>query len=639
MTIESRNIPSANEILEYVPSSTYVKNQMSNNRRIVKISPDNNNLRGDNFPNNAIANFTIPYSTSTLLNLSECYFDVSGIITPYLNDNPVVHNQTIKRFKAGPFWLLPCIQRATLKIGGEVIYDNLLPFRTAKFKEMMYYDYNDKQNQTLDYQNIPKLYNLFDYLSTYSVVPETATMGDINGVLNHLDTILSIFSVAAITAATDNTYGELNTVINNTNTRLSDLTKFGINVFISNPLFNLNAADKTAVAISVDVLKTFIGCVNTVIMEIGKQCNMSDETCEILSHTSGALSPYFQIVDYDLGGGDHDYKLHFQQYLKLSDLFPCESMKPIFGQSVVLTLNFESDGYNGIAIDSIAGVYNNLRITRFTQFNFNTITYNLNVDMVNKLNQIYSKPVLEIIDDITVWDGSLLKTRANSSLQLKVPISINFETDMCCLILPQSSSNTQQLKQEFNLKYANTTCHTIMDYRFINYQRIDVYADSDLIYTHNYADAKVNPGGIINNIVNLTSAGGHQSINNFIPAYHLYKECRWCCGSDERGAIPYDDFLSTGFMICIPMSAFSRISTSAQLQINITMGDGVEDGVINAPSMISLSYTDATSLDIIRVITKAKKGIVFEGLDKCSLKTITQSFDQEINVEIKPENQ
>ena len=154
MTIESRNIPSASEILEYVPSSTYIKNQMSNNRRIVKISPDNNNLRGSTFPNNAIANFTIPYSTSVLLNLSECYFDISGVLTPYLDEAMVADGKIIGKFKAGPFWLLPSIQRATLKIGGEVIYDNLLPFRTGKFKEMMYYNYNDKQNQSLDYHKL-----------------------------------------------------------------------------------------------------------------------------------------------------------------------------------------------------------------------------------------------------------------------------------------------------------------------------------------------------------------------------------------------------------------------------------------------------------------------------------------------------
>ena len=244
--------------------------------------------------------------------------------------------------------------------------------------------------------------------------------------------------------------------------------------------------------------------------------------------------------------------------------------------------------------------------------------------------------MLEIIDDITVWDGSLLQVKENGTIQLKVPINVNFETDMCCIILPQSASNILQLKQTFNLKYANTTCHTIMDYRFFNIERIDVYADSDLIYTHNYADMAVERTGIINNIIQINESAGvtaFDSINNFIPAYHLYKECRWCCGTDEKGAIPYNDFLTCGFMICIPMSAFSRISTSAQLQINITMGKGVVAGAANQPTQLSTSYTDGTRLDNIRVITKAKKGIVFEQLDKCSLKTITQSFDQDINIE------
>lgn len=633
MTIESRNIPSASEILEYVPSSTYVKNQMSNNRRIVKISPDNNNLRGSTFPNNAIANFTIPYSTSVLLNLSECYFDISGVLTPYLNDNMVADGKIIGKFKAGPFWLLPSIQRATLKIGGEVIYDNLLPFRTGKFKEMMYYNYNDKQNQSLDYQNIPKLSAyLGKYITIYTktTAGDTATTAEVNDLVGFFNSISNLFGETAATAATGVKHNDnIATVITSINGKITSINgkvyQLGLSALsgVPNDANNLTKAE----------FEKMRDEINANVEKINVYYTLSAITpLEILSITDINLTPYFQIFTEN---GKN--KIAFQQYLKLSDLFPCESMKPIFGQSVVLTLNFESTGYNGIAVDTTDD-YNNFRIEYFTQYNFNTITYNLNVDMVNKLNQIYSKPVLEIIDDITVWDGSLMKTTSNGTIQLKVPISVNFETDMCCIILPQSASNILQLKQKFNETYANTTCHTIMDYRFINIQRIDVYADSDLIYTHNYADTKVYPGNLINNIINIKDIA-HLDINNFIPAYHLYKECRWCCGSDEKGAIPYNDFLTCGFMICVPMSAFSRISTSAQLQINITMGQGVDAGTANHPTMMSTSYSDATPLDNIRVITKAKKGIVFEQLDKCSLKTITQSFDQEINVEIKPETQ
>ena len=636
MTIESRNIPSANEILEYVPSSTYIKNQVSNNRRIVKISPDNNNLRGPTFPNNAIANFTIPYSTNVLLNLSECYFDVSGFILPYLGTAEVANNQHIEKFKAGPFWLLPCIQRATLKIGGEVIYDNLLPFRTGKFKEMMYYDYNDKKNQTLEYQNIPavtcdgilaeewtlvysglndinlvKFNSFIDFfVSTLAVYGITATAGhpvDIHGVnvdaelvkmntdLNALAAIIPGYTVISITA---------------TGTNNSNITNANMNLIVQQ--------------------------LNQNILAFNKAQSLKFKNLEIFGITNVDTTPTFQEVLLN-----SKYKLNFQQYLKLSDLFPCEGMKPIYGQSVVITLNFESAGFNGIAVDSQPPIYDNFLIEQFTQFNFNSITYNLNVDMVNKLNQIYSKPVLEVIDDIQVWDGPLLNAKANNTIQLKVPMNVNFETDMCCIILPQAVSNTLQLKQSFSTTHPNTTNHTIMDYRFCNYTRIDVYADSDLIYSHNYADSTVYPGDMIIDVINQTRTGPsrveHVSINNFIPAYHLYKECRWCCGSDEKGAIPFDDFLTSGFMICIPMSAFSRISTSAQLQINITFGEGINEGEANYPSMIQIVKDKEELINNIRVITKAKKGIVFEALDRCMLKQITQSFDQEINVEMKPE--
>lgn len=635
MTIESRNIPNASEILEYVPSSTYVKNQVSNNRRIVKISPDNNNLRGSTFPNNAIANFTIPYSTNTLLNLSECYFDVSGFILPYLNNNPVANNQHIEKFKAGPFWLLPCIQRATLKIGGEVIYDNLLPFRTGKFKEMMYYDYNDKKNQTLEYQNIPAV-SCDGILAEEWTIVYSATNGINSDKFNaFIDFFVSTLAAYGVTATATHPPTISGTNVDAQITAINtDLTSLAATI-PGYTVISITATGAAASNISNAQMNTIVQQLNQNILAYNKAQTLKFKNLEIFGITNVDTTPTFQEVLLE-----SKYKLNFQQYLKLSDLFACEGMKPIFGQSVVITLNFESAGFNGIAVDS-QDTYNNFLIESFTQFNFNSITYNLNVDMVNKLNQIYSKPVLEIIDDIQVWDGPLLNAKANNTIQLKVPMNVNFETDMCCIILPQSVSNTLQLKQKFSTTHPNTTNHTIMDYRFCNYTRIDVYADSDLIYTHNYADSTVYPGDMIIDVINQTRTGpsteGHVNINNFIPAYHLYKECRWCCGSDEKGAIPFDDFLTSGFMICIPMSAFSRISTSAQLQINISFGDGVNEGEINYPSMIQIVKDRSELINNIRVITKAKKGIVFEQLDKCSLKTITQSFDQDINIEMKTE--
>ena len=314
-------------------------------------------------------------------------------------------------------------------------------------------------------------------------------------------------------------------------------------------------------------------------------------------------------------------------------------MKPIFGQSVQITLSFESDGFNGIAVDKNAA-YDAFLIQYFTQFNFNSITYNLNVDMQAKLSQIYSKPILEVIDDIKTWDGPMQQAKANSTIQLKVPMDVSFETDMVAIIIPQSVSDTLQLKQTFETAYANTTRHTIMDYRFVNYTRLDVYADSDLIYTHNYADTKVykNSSIVIDAIASTRTALNTYApidINNFVPAYHLYKECRWCCGSDEEGAFPLNEFLTTGFMICIPMSAFSRISTSAQLQINLTFGEGVNEGQANYPSMIQIVKDSAELLNNVRVIIKSKKGLLFNGINSCKLKQITQSFDQEIEIEAK----
>lgn len=636
MTIETRNVPSSNEILEYVPSSTYIKNQVSSNRRITQYSPDTNNLKGKLVPN-TVAKFTIPASKNTLTNLSETWFSINGTIQPFLGANPSASNSTFGRIKAGPLWFLPMIQKATLTVGGCSVYDILQPFRLSKFKEMMYYDYNDKINDTLEYQNIPPFSKKLGIeIPPYTKAFTGATKTEYDALKAWCNTIAGIFGFAALTQTFTNpaSQAEYASFCVEFNTKIITAYNNLFGTHISTTALTAAGGNPTAAEGN-----ALIAYFNKKVVEM---TNGNFINCELVQDSPLNYLSTFQKVkeDYDATHTGLD-TLKFQQHLKLSDLFPIESWKPIFNQSIEITLNMESSGFIDIQVDKNTNV-DNLQITNFDYFVFNNVAYNCNVDMINKLNQIYSKPVLEIIDDITVWDGPMHQTGAGGTLPLNVPVGTLWECDFIGICIPQSVSNSYQMKQEFNYQYANTTMHNLSDYRFINIQRIELTLDNEVVYFHNYADMAVKQTGNVLPLIGLSYNGAtaiNPDLGNFVPAYQMMKECRWACGRDEKGCIPYNDFLSTGFILCFPMSAFSRITTNSNINVSITFGPGVHAGNGNStnPAMTQTTKTDIKVLDNIRVITKGKRALMFVEADRCQIYNIHESFDQTINVETKTE--
>lgn len=634
MTIETRNVPSSSEILEYVPSSTYIKNQSTSNRRINIYAPDTNNLKG-NYVAGTVASFSIPYSTNSLLNLSESYFNVNGVMDAYLGTNPAANGSTFGKIKAGPLWLLPMIQKATLEIGGCAVYNISQPFRLAKLKQMMSYDYNDMMNQTLEYQNIPP------YDKTLSLITLPIYTGTMDASKANLDanrdfinnTTVAILGLTALTQTFTNpcTQAEYAAYCNEFNTNIIGgfNTKYGTTIGTS----TYTSAAVPAVDNEAKLLLTYF---NAKIQEMNDALN-SFNSIDLLCTTNVGKLPSFQKVHEQVlqDSGRINDRLKFQQYIKLSDIFPVETMKPIFGQTVRIILNFESSGFVDVQVNKNVNV-DNLQVSYFNQFVLNAISYTINVDLQSKLNQIYSKPVLEIIDDITIWDGPLQFTLQDSSIPIRVPIDVLFECDFVGIGLPESVSGSYQMKETFTDVNANFTNHNISDFRFFNIQKIEVTLDNEVVYYHDFTDMSANgTSGNVIPFISKTNDGTnpiHVDINNFIPLYELYKECRWSFGRDEKGCIPYNDFLTSGFIIPLPMSAFSRISTNSQLNVNLTMGKGVVEGKINVPSMTQIKLSEAQIIDRIRVITKGKRGLMFERLDRCSLYNIQQSFDQDINV-------
>ena len=568
MTVEERNVGNYEELFHIVPEARYIKSAMTLNKTFYRYSSDNNNLCGTEFPNNLMAKFTIPCSDNTLVNLSECYFDISGILKLYKGGTPMtadangsVFNQykSVKQCaKVGENWIFNCINKINLYIGGALVYSISTPMSLSKFIKM-------------HYKNDHSVKNGEETLHGYMALTKPAV-------------IEPFITVQTITSDEHD-----NSVICYSGIKGSELFSF------QNETYTFTQEYKE--------------------------------------------SKYGPNID-------------FTYMLKLSDILPgVETLKPIFGQSIVLELLMESDGYNNINIIGCSAdpLCDSIKINKFDQFNFMAVTYLLNVDMKEKLKQIYSKQQIEIIDDISYYNLSLTGIASGQQLNVKCPLNLKFESDFVSLQFPQFTSNIGDLQENFNglkVEMGNFCLHNNNDLRFMNVQQVEIYADSQLIYSKNYATKSINATDDFTNpdLLAVSRKVTDKTANpiqiegvltySFNDAYHLYKECRYCCGRTEEGSVSYNDFLSTCFSLDIPMSAFTHISTQAQLQINLTFGKGMEKSAGEKEVLINSSSLSKNQvmLDQLRVIQKSKVALVFKGIDSCEVKTIEHSFDNEIYI-------
>lgn len=598
MSITSHDVPNYEQLLDYVPRNRYDKQAITTSRRETQISATGNNLVQENkFPSTATVNFLIPPSTSTLLNLSECYFDIEGRIRA----NKTGNKTTDSLPKFSKFWILRAIQNATLKVAGTNIYSITNPAKYAKFKEMMYYDYVDIKRGNEELNGLP-----CDVFRQADGIDNTKTYEAY---------------VVKSTAATDEIIA-----------KSGDPAAF-------NGKMNDNWEEKTFLlgeALSSSKIKELP-------IEIKAPNNNSYYTIWWIKNTDNTYT-----------------HLGFYVHLKLTDLFPIENLKPIFGQQVEIELKTESEGYCGIKltnalsnqVDGDCG-----KITEFKKFRLNSVNYQLNIKMIEKLQQIYSKQIVEIIDDYSEYPQQMLGVESRGTLNVKLPLSINFESDMLYISWPESTGNPERedvkppTTDSVANKQLNYWNHTPLENRFMNIQRIEITCDSEIIYSHNY----IHDGGIDSgNAADIYKIIGYKQkessgsyvddyvpIGNFLDAYELYKQCRFYCGQSDHGAMSFEEFLTSGFAICLPMSAFSRLSTGSMIELNITFGDGiVKTGKSTHIAGINQKWLGSENvIDTISIIQKSKKAIVFNGYNNCQVKQINQSFEQDIDIsEPTPEN-
>lgn len=656
--IDIRDIPNNyEELLQYVPQSQYTKNAVTQNRRITKLNSEQA-LAGMNFQPNLEAVFRIAPSNTTLLNLAECYFSITGNMMRPIDQ----YENCIPAIKAGPLFLLKSINKISLEIGGVAIHTVMTPALLAKLYESLAVNYNDLQK---------------GILTEDGFAPDTSKAGYFGySVNNTADQAYYINN-----AATDGIMGKYARyptnftyqVPSSTTVTAPAVTGYTITKTASNAseLGYISSEIKPAIATTLISQSSSNQVPSRLPDNYYDHITFNGVTSSI-NPTANTFKDGLTPINLTLP--NQAWTWMFKINLKLKDIFPIETMRPIFGQSVVVRLQFDSKGYTGI-IDSFGGspiIYN------FQQFYMNVYQYNINVEMINKLNQIYSKPVVEIIDSVDKQLQSIPSISDNNEVQIFIPLQMQFETEYIAIFMPHNISNNAndglilgKANHTNGLggimidnKLKNYTEHTPMDYRFMNLNRIQVECDGEILYQRTFNENPYpanSPLPLANSpyqcLVNNWNPSTYSTIpfNDYTNAYELYKNCRCYWDVTEESAMPFNEWLYSAFAIIIPTSPFSRLTTGSQLNITINFGEGISNTASiptldTVPTASKTSYinerisqTNETSIKTevlkqICVVQKYKKALVFNGFNNCSIKTISQSFEQDIQVDTEPEN-
>lgn len=351
---------------------------------------------------------------------------------------------------------------------------------------------------------------------------------------------------------------------------------------------------------------------------------------------SDTTPQFYNIQSYQSAEGD---KLTFQNVIYLTDLFKgLDSVKPIYGNSIILEFTMESKGFTGIRGTNISSNHMNYcLINKFSQFNLNVVSYQLDSPMIEKLNQIYSKEIISVIDDIQYFNNSLMDVGENSTLEIKIPLNLKFSSDLINISIPQSTANNYNSYGPWSDTLAALN-HTKLDNRLYPIQRISIYADGVLLYNRNYATSTVGTGvnaGENPLLISLNTVNTNEAFDlyDYTILYKEYKESRYCCYQNEHNAINIDEWLNDYFSINIPTSAFTKLSTSSNCIMQITFGKGIRKGTAGEIDSLTTIAGDKTVLTQIKVIQKSKKALVFKGFNTCEVRTIEQSFSNDITID------
>lgn len=546
----------------------------------------------DNFSTSASTPFTfvINPNNQTVIDLSQCYFNVAGTLK-VPNDYGLFLTNDIY---FGNLFLSSLFQQATLSIGGTTIAVNANPGIDANIQAALKFDAYD-----LIEKNLADRQFMLNHLNPL-FKPDTTAAGQVifgggdfnfvkvSGTQAYGATTGPMPLYKNLTFVYNDPAGVISASVNITNVHNMEIVfdDVGNGVIIINDAVVGNLANPEPSTFTNEFRFTVYG--------------QSDNFSTITS----SVAPIFT-TNPDLNIPGDARLIPFRCKFYLSDLFnyTVDSLDYIFNREISITL--QRGSINSI-IANVAGSnskYNTtMDVSGITKFELVCFSYLLTDTAKQQLLAYYSRPVETLFGVQTTNLTPLYNTNANAEQNITLPLTVNFDTKCILLAFPKCSNAlqplstglnmyiTKQAESPLNAQEANQTLQASWfgsnsnSYNFagLKYIRISNTSNSN-IYTYDFngtAEQVYGPKPLLHGFdtrnADPNDANGNviSSILDYREAYSQYKQLRLLFGKDPDNGINYYDYLKDYCVIPIDLTG-SNIPPNTRIFITFQFADWV----------------------------------------------------------------
>lgn len=501
--------------------------------------------------------FVINPNNQTVIDLSQCYFNVAGTFKVPDGYNEIIDTRNIK---FGNLFLSSLFQQFSLSIGGTVVALNANPGIDANLQAALKFDQYDLINKTVS--NRQFLMNKINQdFAPSNITPDFAP-GTFTWVWpQHAKTAISAstpqpsfanlkleYHGAAIDIGTGLKCTDLLIVFNDG----------GVAQCVANGLSGAAQDDGSEGLAS--------SRINTVQF---KAFGVNDT----YSQPETDITPFFTTANTEKGK-----YIPFRCKFYLSDMFnyTVDSLDYIFNREINITLQRGSTNFIIANVNGASSAYDTkLEVYSMEKFELVCFSYLLTDTARQQLLAYYSRPVETLFGVQTTNLTPLYNTEPDTEQNITLPLTVNFDTKCILLAFPKCSNALQPLSTGSNFTLekvaSNSTTNDHIQaswwgsnsnsYNFagLKYIRISNTSNSN-IYTYDFNGTAERP--ILLNYLVKSFDYSNVANNNTDPttvldyreAYSQFKQIRLLFGKDPDNGIGYYDYLKDYCVIPIDLT-------------------------------------------------------------------------------------
>lgn len=397
--IETSAIDKSHELDGIVPESTYYHSTGIIQRHHAKMSPYeagliNKGEEGASSSKGIQYNWQINATPNSVLNLNEMYFEVNGNLNVSFDKTKytgVEANKTIKvdtddLLIPSDLWFHSAFQNVQLRIGDAVIANTNNPIVHNVFRKLMFH--GEEKNDLEGFAGS----HYFKKGSTNS------TLGELQGL--KLKT----------TIGADEKYVKLSTV----STTASTLTADGANEAAGQAF----SAEFTGAPFAINTYGLHQG---------------------IYNFASGSILNKTLEFNTNAQGEKKTETVPFTVIMKLSDLFDCDDLLPIFNQQVKISL--QRSAYDSVSIQCAHKAFS-VTLKDIQYFQLNVFQYLLDPSNSATLMNVYSKPKTVVFSTKQQVFQTVTSTDASNQVTVNSPTGLLFGAKFLMMYLAKSNMNT-----------------------------------------------------------------------------------------------------------------------------------------------------------------------------------------------------